>query len=215
MTLLAVATAFLLGVFLGDRLDPPISALLLLTSGALLVGVFLRRVGRPVLPAIFALFVVIGCLRTAVMTDTTAELAGYHTQSSIQVEGLVLDDAGPVGAAMRFRVRVERVLSEGGWVEVEGTALVTAGRSAEAAGHRDPPHIRYGDRLRLEGPLTVPPELEEFDYPAYLARHGIGSVMSFPSVTIVDVGQGERLRSALFGVQAEPSHIAGQVYTGA
>ena len=201
MTLLAVASAFLLGVYLGDRLDPSVSVLLLFTSGTLFVALFLKRSGRPVLPAIFALFVVIGCLRTAVMTDTTAELAGYHTQSSIQVEGLVLDDAGPVGAAMRFRVRVERVLSEGGWVEVEGTALVTAGRSAEAAGHRDPPHIRYGDRLRLEGPLTVPPELEEFDYPAYLARHGIGSVMSFPSVTIVDVGQGERLRSALFGVR--------------
>ena len=201
MTLLAVASAFLLGVYLGDRLDPSVSVLLLFTSGTLFVALFLKRSGRPVLPAIFALFVVIGCLRTAVMTDTTAELAGYHTQSSIQVEGLVLDDAGPVGAAMRFRVRVERVLSEGGWVEVEGTALVTAGRSAEAAGHRDPPHIRYGDRLRLEGPLTVPPELEEFDYPAYLARHGIGSVMSFPSVTIVDAGQGERLRSALFGVR--------------
>ena len=201
MTLLAVATAFLLGVFLGDRLDPPVSALLFFTSGALLVALFLNRIGRPVLPAIFALFVVIGCLRTAVMTDTTEELTGYHTQSSIQVEGLVLDDAGPVGTALRFPIRVERILTEGGWVEVEGTALVTAGRSAEAAGHRDPPHIQYGDRLRLEGPLTVPPELEEFDYPAYLSRQGIGSVMSFPSVTIVDVGQGERLRSALFGVR--------------
>ena len=204
MTLLAVATAFLLGVFLGDRLDPPVSALLFFTSGALLVALFLNRIGRPVLPAIFALFVVIGCLRTAVMTDTTEELTGYHTQSSIQVEGLVLDDAGPVGTALRFPIRVERILTEGGWVEVEGTALVTAGRSAEAAGHRDPPHIQYGDRLRLEGPLTVPPELEEFDYPAYLSRQGIGSVMSFPSVTIVDVGQGERLRSALFGVSPNP-----------
>ena len=201
MTLLAVASAFLLGVYLGDRLDPSVSVLLLFTSGALFVALFLKRSGRPVLPAIFALFVVIGCLRTAVMTDTTAELAGYHTQSSIQVEGLVLDDAGPVGAAMRFRVRVERVLSEGGWVEVEGTALVTAGRGVQAVERRDPPHIRYGDRLRLEGLLAAPPELDDFDYPAYLTRQGIGSVMSFPSVTIVDEGQGERLRSALFAVR--------------
>ena len=201
MTLLAVASALLLGVFLGDRLDPPVSALLLLTSGALLVGLFLRRIGRPVLPAVLALFVVIGCLRIAVMTDTTAELAGYHTQSLIQVEGLALDDAGPVGAAMRFPVRVERVLWEGGWVEVEGTALVTAGRSVEVGERRDSPHIRYGDRLRLEGPLTAPPELDDFDYPAYLARQGIGSVMSFPSVTIVGEGEGGRLRSALFGVR--------------
>ena len=38
--------------------------------------------------------------------------------------------------------------------------------------------------------LTAPPTLDDFDYPAYLARQGIGSVMSFPSVTIVDEGAG-------------------------
>ena len=186
---------------MGDRLDAPVSALLLLTSGALLAGLFLRRIGGPALPAVLALFVVIGCLRTAVMTNVTAGLAGYHTHSSIQVEGLALNDAGPVGSTMRFPVRVERILWDSGWVGVEGTALVTAGRSMEVGGRLDSPHIRYGDRLRLEGPLTTPPELDGFDYPAYLARQGIGSVMSFPSVTIVDEGQGERLRSALFSVR--------------
>ena len=102
---------------------------------------------------------------------------------------------------MRFPVRVERVHSDGGWTEVEGTALVTARPSGQAAGRRDPPHMRYGDRLRLEGALTAPPELDEFDYPAYLARQGIGSVMSFPSVAILDEGEGGRLRSALFRVR--------------
>ena len=201
MTLLAVASAFLLGVFLSDRLDPPVSALFLLTSGALLVALFLRRHGRSSLPAILALFVIVGCFRTAVMTDPTAELARYHTQNPVQVEGLVLDDAGQAGSAMRFPVRVERVLSDSEWIEVEGTALVTARPSTQAAGRRDPPHIRYGDRLRLEGPLTAPLKLEDFDYPAYLARQGIGSVMSFPIVTIVDEAQGGRLRSILFHVR--------------
>ena len=201
MTLLAVASAFLLGVFLGDRLAPPISALLLITSGWLLVALFLRRIGHSVFPVVLVLCVVIGGLRMALTSDPTAELAWYHTQSPVQVEGLVLDDAGPAGSAMRFPVRVERVLSDGGWIEVDGTALVTARPSAQAAGRRDPPHIRYGDRLRLEGPLTAPPELDDFDYPAYLARQGIGSVMSFPSVTVLGEGQGGRLRSALFGVR--------------
>ena len=113
----------------------------------------------------------------------------------------MLDDAGPAGSAMRFPMRVERILSDGGWVEVDGAALVTARPSAQAAGRRDPPHIRYGDRLLLEGPLTAPPELDEFDYPAYLARQGIGSVMSFPSVTVLQEKQGDRLRSALFSVR--------------
>lgn len=201
MTLLAVASAFLLGVFLGERLDPPISALLFLTSGALFAALFLKRIGRSAFPAVLVLCVVVGCLRMAATTDPTTELAGHHTGSSIQAEGLALDDAGPAGAAMRFPVRIERILTDGEWVEVEGTALVMAQRSAEGASHRDPPYIRYGDRLRLEGPLTAPPELDEFDYPAYLARQGIGSVMSFPSVTIVAEGEGGRLRSALFGVR--------------
>ena len=201
MTLLAVASAFLLGVFLGDRLDPPVSALLFITSVGLLVMLFLRRTGRSVFPAVLVLCVVIGGLRMALVTDPTAELARYHTQSPIQVEGLALDDAGPAGSAMRFPVRVERVLSDEGWTEVVGTALVTARPNAQATSRRDPPHIRYGDRLLLEGPLTAPPELDDFDYPAYLARQGIGSVMSFPVVTIVDEGQGGRLRSTLFGVR--------------
>ena len=201
MTLLAVASAFLLGVFLGDRLAPPVSTLLLLTSGALLVALFLRRIGRSMFPVVLVLCVVIGGLRMALTSDPTAELAWYHTQSPVQVEGLVLDDAGSAGSATRFPVRVERVLLDEGWTEVEGTALVTARPNAQAAGRRDPPHIRYGDRLRLEGPLTAPPKLDDFDYPAYLARQGIGSVMSFPSVTVLDEGQGGRLRSALFGVR--------------
>ena len=201
MTLLAVASAFLLGVFLGDRLAPPVSALLFLTSGALLGVLLLRRIGRSSIFAILVLFVLAGCFRTALMTDPMAELARYHTESAIQVEGLVLDDAGSAGAAMRFPVRVERVLSDGGWIEVEGTALVTARPSAQATGRRDPPHIRYGDRLRLEGALTAPPKLEDFDYPAYLARQGIGSVMSFPGVMVLDEGQGGRLRSVLFDVR--------------
>ena len=106
-------------------------------------------------------------------------------------------------------MRVERVLSEGGWVEVEGTALVTAGRSAEAVERRDPPHIRYGDRLRLEGLLAAPPELDDFDYPAYLTRQGIGSVIAFPNVTILNGGEGGRFRTALFGVRRSLAHIAG------
>ena len=201
MTLLAVASAFLLGVFLGDRLEPSVSTLLLITSGVFLVALFLRRVGRSVFPAILVLCVVIGGLRMALMTDPTAELARYHTESAIQVEGLVLDDAGSAGSAMRFPVRVERVLSDGGWIEVDGAALVSARPSAQATGRRDPPHIRYGDRLRLEGPLTAPPKLEDFDYPAYLARQGIGSVMSFPGVMVLGETQGGRLRSALFDVR--------------
>lgn len=201
MTLLAVAAAFLLGVFLGDRLDPPPSALLVFTSGALLAAVFLRRLGRSTVPALLVLCVVLGCLRAAVMADPTSDLAKFHRERTVQVEGLALDDAGQAGAAMRFPVRVERVHSDGGWTEVEGTALVTAGRAAEIGEGRDAPYVRYGDRLRLEGTLTAPPELDDFDYPAYLSRQGIGTVMSFPSIALVGEGQGGWTRTTLADIR--------------
>ena len=197
MTLLAVAAAFLLGVFLGDRLDPPPSALLVFASGALLAAVFLGRIGHSTLPAILALCVVLGGLRASVMADPTSDLARFHSERTVQLEGLALDDAGQAGAAMRFPVRVERVLSDGGWTEVEGTALVTAGRAAEIGEGRDAPYVRYGDRLRLEGTLTAPPELDDFDYPAYLARQGIGTVMSFPSIALVGERKGGWTRTTL------------------
>jgi competence protein ComEC len=66
---------------------------------------------------------------------------------------------------------------------------------------RDAPCVRYGDRLRLNGPLTLPPDLDEFDSPAYLARQGIGSVMSFPDVTLLNEGEGGQFTRWLFGIR--------------
>lgn len=201
MTLLAVASAFLLGVFVGDRLDAPAPALLLFISGALFITLLLRRIGRSPFPAVLVLCIALGCLRTTVMNDPGADLERFRTLGQVHVEGVVLDDAGPAGAAMRFPVRVERVRWDDVWIAVEGAALVTANLTAQIVELRDPPHIRYGDRLRMHGTLAAPPDLEGFDYPGYLERQGIGAVMSFPNVVMLDQGEGSQLRTALFGLR--------------
>jgi len=118
-----------------------------------------------------------------------------------QVEGLVLADAEPAGTAMRFGLRVERIRQDNGWVGVEGDVLVTTRQTTQLIELRDAPYIRYGDRLRLDGLLTPPPDLDDFDYPAYLARQGIESVMSFPSVTLLNQGEGSQFKKWLFGVR--------------
>lgn len=202
MTLLAAAGAFLIGVFLGDRLDAQASSLLLFASCALMSILFLRRMGRPALPAVLVLCAALGALRMTTAGDEADSLTRYHTLRPIVVEGISLDDAGSAGAhAMRFLLRVERILWGGEWEDVDGTALVTASPTVQLAGVRDAPYVRYGDRLRLEGALTPPPELDGFDYPAYLSRQGIGSVMSFPDVESLGEGAGAPLVSALFDVR--------------
>ena len=107
---------------------------------------------------------------------------------------MVVDDPEAAGSAMRLRLRVDRVRADDVWTEESGDALVTLMAPAQLARQRDAPLLRYGDRLLLEGALKAPPQLEEFDYPAYLARQGIGSVMEFPTATLLDDGGGTAVR---------------------
>jgi competence protein ComEC len=48
--------------------------------------------------------------------------------------------------------------------------------------------LQYGDRLRLEGFLLTPPELEDFSYRDYLARQGIFSLMNSAQATRLGTG---------------------------
>lgn len=202
MTLLAAAGAFLFGVFLGDRVDMQASSLLLFASSALAALLLIRRMGQPALPAILVLCAALGALRMTTASDTTDSLVRYHTMGPVVVEGFSLDDAGVAGAnAMRFPLRVERILWAGEWDAVEGTALVTAVPTVQLAELRDAPYVRYGDRLRLEGALAPPSKLDGFDYPAYLSRQGIGSVMFIPEIDLWGEGAGSPPMSLLFDVR--------------
>ena len=72
----------------------------------------------------------------------------------------------------------------------EGTLLVTAHADVELAEMRAAPYFRYGDRLLVEGVIEEPPDLETFDYAAYLARQGIAEVLDARSVKLVGEGEG-------------------------
>ncbi len=46
------------------------------------------------------------------------------------------------------------------------------------------PAYDYGDYLKISGQLQAPPEIDEFDYEAYLARYDIYSVMYRPKISL-------------------------------
>ena len=202
MTLLALATAFVSGVFLASQSDVSVYALwlLLLASALALVHLIaLRRFSRV---ALVLPMLVLGMLRVeAFEGEGTSALDTFHSRLPVEVEGVVTSDPESVGAATRFRLRVHGIRPGGEWFEASGDALVTLRESARIARQRDRPYFRYGDRLLLRGALEAPPELEEFDYPAYLARQGIGSVMSFPAVTFVDENGGLAFYRWLYGLR--------------
>ena len=93
-----------------------------------------------------------------------------------------------------YRLEVREVFEDDRWREESGRVLMTA---------RTFPGYEYGDVLEIEGTLEDPPELDDFDYPDYLLRRGISSVIAFPEAKLLASGEGGVLRSALFDLRAE------------
>ena len=188
VTLLSLSAFFLLGIFLGETLDvaPPVLALFAVAS--ILTVALSVTLGRTPKPALLSLVLVLGALRAG-PPEVVAALAAYQDRP-IAVDGVVTSDPEAAGLAIKFRLRVERVRPGEEWVQVLDDVLVTLEAPAELIRERERPSVRYGDRLLLEGALQAPPELKDFDYPAYLARQGITYVMYFPGVTLVGEDEG-------------------------
>ena len=182
MKLLALAVAFLVGVVVADRLDPPSSALWLFALAFLTLAALL--------PAVLLLLLALGALRFVLSGAPVSALIAYHGPRLLQLQGIVVADPEAAGTATRFRLAVDQSKQTEGWIDASGDVLVTLRPSTELAPLRVRHHVRYGDRLLLEGVLAAPPTFEDFDYPAYLARQGIGTVISFPETTLLNEGEG-------------------------
>ena len=203
MRLIAFAGSFVAGIGLASANAAPASALALFLVAAIALGVLLHSSRLSVrLPLVLLLpLLVLGMLRgTSIGADSDA-LASFHGLTPRQVEGVVVSDPEPAGEFSRLRLRVDRVGRNGEWSAASGDILVTLREPVELVRLRDRPYFRYGDRLLLEGYLEAPQELEDFDYPAYLARQGIGTVMGFPTVELLDEGEGLAFYRWLYGVR--------------
>ena len=221
MKLLVAASAFVGGTLFAFEIGAtPVIALLPFGAAALLGAILLLSLRRSPWVALVALAFIAGVARVAMFED--APLPSYASPRSQQVTGVVLSDVESLGSFARFRLGMERIRSGGGeWIDVEGTLLVTARAPAEIARSREAPYFRYGDRLLIEGTVSEPPELDGFDYAAYLARQGIAEVLDARSVALVKRGEGSafyrslyefrrRLAESIAAVVPEPQAALGQ-----
>ena len=222
MTLIAFAAAFLAGVVLASRFGLPLPALVLFLLASALLGVLLTLVRRSPAPALLLAVVLLGMVRVGTSVDSgLSALAAYQEIPDVEVRGVVVSDPEWAGWATRLRMRVDSIRLDGQWEETSGEILVGVRESLIFWNQRDWPAFRYGDRLSLRGTLEPPPVLEEFDYPGYLARQGIGTVMSFPHVTFLEQDQGvafyrrlyaarQRMAESLASAVPEPQASLGQ-----
>jgi len=114
--------------------------------------------------------------------------------ATLTLRAIVDDEPTERTTTRLYRLEVLEVFEDDRWREESGGVLMTTHTS---------PAYEYGDILEIEGTLEDPPVLDDFDYPEYLLRRGISSVIAFPETQLLERGQGSVLRSALFDVRAE------------
>ena len=176
----------------------PIAALILFAFAALTGAALLARLRISPWAALIALALALGAVRVVAVEDVRhPRLASAGPK---QVEGVVLSDVEGLGNFARFRMQPERIKPDGGdWTGAGGTLLVTARADSGITRLREAPYFRYGDRLLVEGVISEPPELEGFDYAAYLARQGIAEVLEARGVELLGEGEGSAFYRTLYG----------------
>ncbi len=127
---------------------------------------------------------------SAVPVLDAAHIAFYNDGETVTLTGLVVDEPDVRDEFVNLRVEVSQVtLPDGGSYPVTGLVLVRAGRF---------PVVGYGARVEVNGRLETPPENPEFSYKEYLARQGIHSLISRPTLTVLAENQGHPLYQAIF-----------------
>ncbi|HEY4711655.1 MAG TPA: ComEC/Rec2 family competence protein, partial [Dehalococcoidia bacterium] len=130
----------------------------------------------------------------------------YNDMGIVEIQGMVAEEPDIRDRYCLLTFSANEVTVNGEKEEVSGTALIQV--------HRYPTY-HYGDVLRITGELETPSQSGDFDYKSYLKRQGIYSVIYYPGVEVLDLGQGlkplqwiyslrERLSTSLARALPEP-----------
>lgn len=212
--------AFVGGVFLESlAIIPQLVMLGILILGILLISVFWRS--RKLAVAGFCvLFLILGIWR-----QQTAELAIADNQlrrfndlnQDIALIGVVSDEPDIRDTSIKLTIKTEKFQWNGNvYRSAEGSPTGISSKSYGArvlATARRYPEYRYGDKLKIVGKLKSPVELEDFNYPGYLAKDGIYSVMYWPKIELLERGNYRGLTSIIYAEILEfKNKLRGSIY---
>lgn len=151
--------------------------------------------------ALMAVTLLGGWRMAAALPEVTPEtLAYYNDRGTVQLVGVIVDAPDPRDTYTNLTIQVsqlrplEAALTQIRPLDVDGKALVQVPPGEAWA---------YGDRVQVTGALQTPYDSADFSYRDYLARKGIGSLMSYASVTRLGTGGGSPIRAALYHLREQ------------
>jgi competence protein ComEC len=192
MPLVYLGTGWFIGIALASALHLPIELLL----PAILIpigGLFLwRNDHRARLIWISAIFAISGAIWFTLRLPHFDQnsLSTYNGIGVVTIEGVITGPPDERDTYINLRVNADRLTTpDKSSRPIEGVVLVRPSRPAE---------FHYGERLRVTGQLTAPPEFATFNYADFPARQGVYSMIDRPQVKLLAHDQGSLILSAIY-----------------
>ncbi len=213
MPLLWLSLAFLSGILLAASFPIPVLAWLLLAGISIILALpplsrrWIRlippslstftqqlKLTTPILYPLLLVFISLGAIRylACIPVINPSFISYYNDQAAESIlDAVMVEPPDNRETYTNLRLRVEQIqsLDSNQVYTIHGLLLARISTGTT---------FRYGDRIRLQGHLETPPENEDFSYRDYLASQEIYSYIHYPSVSLLQHGQGSPFMSALY-----------------
>lgn len=137
----------------------------------------LVRAWRILLVALFALFVI--ALRILLFETGGIGTVSHYEVGVVELRGEICREVDYRREKIQYTVCLQQ--DRQSFVPVSGKILVVAPLY---------PRFSFGDLVDVKGRLTIPEQIEDFDYDRYLWRFGISRILYRPQIDLIEEGQG-------------------------
>lgn len=194
MTLVYLVAAWIVGLLAASWSGVTLGVWLALAVALVIAAIVLRSSGQDRLALACLCFFALGAARFSLSHRPLPEdhVTFHIGRGEIALLGTVDAPPDPRDTHINLRVSTEQI-------ELLDTSKAVSGRVLVQA-PRDQP-FRYGDRLRITGPLLVPPEYDDFSYRDYLARRGIHALLPAEAVELVERDAGRPWLAAIYALR--------------
>jgi competence protein ComEC len=203
--LLYLCLAFISGVLLDSLITIP----WLLWRGILVLAVIIiifswLRNKQQIIVGGFCLLILVGGIwrhQTTLIDDLVDQISQYHNQE-ITFKGVIIKEPERRISQTKMQVKAKEIEIGQDWTVVSGKVLMTTELY---------PEYNYGDELEISGRLREPPQFEDFDYRAYLAKDKIYSVIYYPQISWLAQNQANWFYQIIFNFKDKLRGVLEQI----
>jgi competence protein ComEC len=168
----------------------------------LFLSVFLmaKRSTSKMLFFVALLFFAFGYFRAGFVPSRSDAFLEKFVEQKIVATGIIRREPDVRENSTRLVVGVEKY-------EIGKTEYILPDEEKVLLVVRKYPEFSYGDRVKIEGRLTLPENFQNedgrsFDYISYLKKDGILYQISFPKMSVLESGRGNHLIAFLYGLKS-------------